>query len=121
MSHRKSRRVFASEGADQASPRYPERIWVRNSSSIDFSKFLLAENTKISMDGRRAWDDNVFAERLWKSVKQEVVYLRAYETVSHAQASIGRYLELYNGRRPHSSLGRRTPEQAYFEQPLFAA
>jgi putative transposase len=57
--------------------------------SIDFTKVLLAEDIKISMDGRGAWRDNVFVERLWKSVKYEEVYLRAYETVSHARASIG--------------------------------
>jgi transposase InsO family protein len=76
--------------------------------SIDFTKVLLAEDIKISMDGRGAWRDNVFVERLWKSVKYEEVYLRAYETVSHARASIGRYLEFYNGRRPHSNLGPKT-------------
>ncbi len=57
------------------------------------------------MDGKGAWRDNVFVERLWKTVKYEEVYLRAYETVSHARTSIGRYLDFYNGRRPHSSLG----------------
>ena len=90
-------------------------------TSIDFTKVLMAEGIKISMDGRGAWRDNVFVERLWKSVKYEEVYLRAYETVSHARASIGRYLKFYNGRRPHSSLGRRTPDHAYFNRPLLAA
>ena len=83
---------------------------------------MLGDNgIKISMDGKGAWRDNVFVERLWKSVKYEEVYLRAYDTVSHARASIGRYLDFYNGRRPHSSLGRKTPDQAYFNQPLLAA
>ena len=68
----------------------------------------------ISMDGKGAWRDNVFVERLWKSVKYEEVYLRAYDTVSDAHASIGRYLGFYNSRRPHSSLDRQTPDQAYF-------
>ncbi|MCD1645657.1 IS3 family transposase [Aurantimonas coralicida] len=90
-------------------------------TSIDFTKVLMAEGIKISMDGRGAWRDNVFVERLWKSVKYEEVYLRAYETVSHARASIGRYLKFYNGRRPHSSLGRKTPDHAYFNRPLLAA
>ena len=90
-------------------------------TSIDFTKVLMAEGIKISMDGRGAWRDNVFVERLWKSVKYEEVYLRAYETVSHARASIGRYLKFYNGRRPHSSLGRITPDHAYFNRPLLAA
>jgi len=90
-------------------------------TSVDFTKILLAEGIKISMDGKGAWRDNVFVERLWKSIKYEEVYLRAYETVSQARASIGRYLHFYNGRRPHSRLGRKTPDQAYFNQPLLAA
>ena len=68
----------------------------------------------ISMDGKGAWRDNVFVERLWRSVKYEEVYLRAYDSVSEARASIGRYLNFYNGRRPHSSLDGVTPDQAYF-------
>jgi putative transposase len=90
-------------------------------TSIDFRGVLLANEVKISMDGKGAWRDNVFVERLWKSIKYEEVYLRAYETVSQARASIGRYLNFYNGRRPHSRLGRKTPDQAYFNQPLLAA
>ncbi len=89
-------------------------------TSIDFTKVLLAEEIKISMDGKGAWRDNVFVERLWKTIKYEV-YLRAYETVSGARTSIGRYLDFYNGRRPHSRLARKTPDQAYFNQPLLAA
>ena len=76
---------------------------------------LLADNgIAISMDGKGAWRDNVFVERLWRSVKYEEVYLRAYDSVSEARASIGRYLDFYNGRRPHSSLDGTTPDQAYF-------
>jgi len=65
------------------------------------------------MDGKGAWRDNVFVERLWKSVKYEEVYLRAYDTVTDARASLGRYLDFYNRQRPHSSLDRRTPDEAY--------
>ena len=65
----------------------------------------------ISMDGKGAWRDNVFVERLWRSVKYEEVYLRAYESVSEARISIGRYLDFYNRRRPHSSLDGSTPDQ----------
>lgn len=65
------------------------------------------------MDGKGAWRDNVFVERLWRTVKYEEVYLRAYASVSEARASIGRYLIFYNRTRPHSSLGGRTPDQAY--------
>jgi len=68
----------------------------------------------ISMDGRGCWRDNVFVERLWRSVKYEEVYLRAYGSVGEARASLGRYLAFYNCTRPHSSLGGRTPDQIYF-------
>src|ERR1700677_2292379 len=76
---------------------------------------VLADNgIAISMDGKGAWRDNVFVERLWRSVKYEEVYLRAYDTVGEARTSIGRYLDFYNRRRPHSSLDGTTPDQAYF-------
>jgi putative transposase len=76
---------------------------------------VLADNAiAISMDGKGAWRDNVFVERLWRSVKYEEVYLRAYDSVSEARTSIGRYLDFYNRRRPHSSLDGTTPDQAYF-------
>ena len=77
---------------------------------------LLNADIAISMDGKGSWRDNVFVERLWRSVKYEEVYLRAYDTVSDARASIGRYFSFYNTRRPHSSLDRRTPDQAYFNR-----
>jgi putative transposase len=65
------------------------------------------------MDGRGSWRDNVFIERLWRSVKYEEVYLRAYESVSEARACIGRYFAFYNSQRPHSSLGGMTPDEFY--------
>ena len=79
-----------------------------------FTAVLASHGIAISMDGRGAWRDNVFVERLWRSVKHEEVYLRAYDSVSEARASIGRYLDFYNCRRPHSSLDGSTPDQAYF-------
>jgi putative transposase len=79
-----------------------------------FTGVLIKSDVKISMDGKGAWRDNVFVERLWRSVKYEEVYLRAYDSVGDARASLGRYLDLYNRRRPHSSLDDRTPDQAYF-------
>ena len=83
---------------------------------------VLADNAiAISMDGKGAWRDNVLVERLWRSVKSEEVYLRAYETVGEARYSIGRYLDFYNGQRPHSSLDDRTPDQAYFDLPPLRA
>jgi putative transposase len=76
---------------------------------------VLADNgIAISMDGKGAWRDNVFVERLWRSVKYEEVFLRAYDAVGEARTSIGRYLDFYNARRPHSSLDGATPDQAYF-------
>ncbi len=68
------------------------------------------------MDGKGAWRDNVFVERLWRSVKYEEVYLKTYDSVAEARASIGRYLEFYKRKRPHSSLGARTPDQAHFDR-----
>ncbi|PYF03659.1 integrase-like protein [Rhodopseudomonas faecalis] len=76
--------------------------------------FNTDQGIAISMDGKGAWRDNVFVERLWRSVKYEEVYLRAYDSVGEARQSIGRYLDFYNGRRPHSSLDGQTPDQAYF-------
>lgn len=80
-------------------------------TSQAFTSLLLREEIAISMDGRGAWRDNVIVERLWRSVKYEEVYLRTYE----ACASIWRHLGFFNGRRPHSSLAAKTPDQAYFE------
>jgi putative transposase len=83
-------------------------------ASLDFTSVLLDAKVSISMDGKGAWRDNVFVERLWRSVKYEEVYLRAYDNVSEARGSIGRYLAFYNERRPHSSLDGRTSDEAYF-------
>ena len=92
-------------------------------TSQEFTGVLLKAGVAISMDGKGAWRDNVFVERLWRSIKYEEVYLQGYDSVGEARASIGRYLTLYNGRRPHSSLDRQTPDQAYFDrlpQPVAA-
>ena len=75
-------------------------------TSADFTGLLLKHAIAISMDGKGSWRDNVFVERLWRSVKYEEVYLRAYDSVAEARASIGRYLDFYNRKRPHSSLER---------------
>jgi putative transposase len=91
-------------------------------TSAAFTGLLLENKIAISMDGRGAWRDNVFVERLWRSVKHEEVYLRAYANVGEARASLGRYLNFYNALRPHSSLDARTPDHAYFNhRPLPAA
>jgi putative transposase len=87
-----------------------------------FTGVLADRGIAISMDGKGAWRDNVFVERLWRTIKYEEVYLRAYESVGEARSSIGRYLDFYNGKRPHQSLDGATPDQAYFSKlPLRVA
>jgi putative transposase len=83
-------------------------------SGMAFTGVLIKNEIAISMDGKGAWRDNVFVERFWRSIKYEEVYLTAYEDVPEARQSIGRYIDFYNGRRPHTALDRRTPDQAYF-------
>jgi|SRR5665213_451028 len=91
-------------------------------TSLAFTGVLIRNDIAISMDGRGSWRDNVFVERLWRTIKYEEVYLHAYDTVSDARAALGRYIAFYNSRRPHSSLDRQTPDQAYFNQlPQIAA
>jgi len=68
------------------------------------------------MDGRGCWRDNVFVERLWRSIKYEEIYLHGYETVAAAKQGLARYLDFYNMRRPHTALGKQTPDTAYFDQ-----
>jgi len=111
--------AFCIEALEEALARYgrPEIFNTDQGSqftSTAFTEVLLKNEIAISMDGKGAWRDNVFVERLWRSIKYEEVYLKAYDSVSEARASIGRYLAFYNGRRPHSSLDRSTPDQAYF-------
>ena len=79
-----------------------------------FTGVLIGHDIAISMDGKGAWRDNVFVERLWRSIKYEEVYLKAYDSVGEARQSIGRYIDFYNRHRPHSSLDGMTPDQAYF-------
>jgi len=119
---------FCIEAVEEALGRYgsPEIFNTDQGSqftSMAFTGLLRENGIAISMDGRGSWRDNVFVERLWRSIKYEEVYLHAYDTVSDARASIGRYLAFYNGRRPHSSLDRKTPDTAYFNalMPIPAA
>jgi len=119
---------FCIEAVEEALARYgkPDIFNTDQGSqftSAAFTKVLLDAGVSISMDGKGAWRDNVFVERLWRTIKYEEVYLHAYESVSEARAAIGRYLTFYNNRRPHSSLDRQTPDQAYFNalQPIPAA
>jgi putative transposase len=82
-------------------------------TSIDFTGMLLGAGIQISMDGRGRVFDNIFSERLWRSVKVEEVYLRDYQTVAEARYRLGQYFELYNNRRLHQALGYRTPAEVY--------
>ncbi|WP_187182038.1 IS3 family transposase [Rhizobium sp. WL3] len=120
--------AFCIEAVEEALARHgrPEIFNTDQGSqftSIDFTAVLKKSQIAISMDGKGAWRDNVFVERLWRSIKYEEVYLHAYKTVSEARVGIGRYLTFYNTRRPHSSLDRQTPDQAYFNAlaPMMAA
>lgn len=116
---------FCIEAVEEAMTRHgrPEIFNTDQGSqftSTAFTGLLITNGIQISMDGKGAWRDNVFVERVWKSVKYEEVYLKAYANVPEARASIGKYLDFYNRRRPHQSLGRQTPDQAYFNalQPI---
>jgi putative transposase len=79
-----------------------------------FTARLAAAGVRISMDGKGRWIDNVFVERLWRSVKYESIYLHAYETPREVRVALARYFEFYNAHRPHQSLGYRTPDEIYF-------
>jgi len=82
-------------------------------TSQEFTGLLNDHGIQISMDGTGCWRDNVFVERLWRSVKYEEVYLRAYDSISAARQGLGRYLTFYNQHRPHRALDGKTPEQVY--------
>lgn len=110
---------FCREALEEALTRYgqPEIFNTDQGSqftSAEFLDILKKRGVRISMDGKGAWRDNVFVERLWRSVKYEEVYLRAYDSVSEARAGLARYFEFYNGRRPHSTLDGTTPDEFYF-------
>jgi putative transposase len=119
--------AFCLEAVEEALAKYgrPEIFNTDQGSqftSVAFTGLLQGNAIRVSMDGKGSWRDNVFVERLWRSVKYEEVYLRAYDSVSEARASIGRYLDFYNRKRPHSSLDARTPDCAYFDdRPQVAA
>ncbi|CDH43471.1 Integrase, catalytic region (fragment) [Candidatus Contendobacter odensis Run_B_J11] len=78
-----------------------------------FIALLQEHRIQVSMDGKGCWRDNVFVERLWRTVKYEEVYLRAYDSVSEAKACLGRYFNFYNTQRPHQSLDGQTPDTMY--------
>ena len=86
-------------------------------TSDAFIGVLTTADVKISMDGKGRWMDNVMIERLWRSLKYECVYLHAFETGSEVRHGLKNWIELYNTRRPHSSLDDRTPDEAYWQRP----
>ena len=83
-------------------------------TSVAFTQMLADANVRVSMDGRGRWMDNVFIERLWRSLKYECVYLHAFETGPALHTGLLRWIAHYNTTRPHSALAGRTPEEAYF-------
>ena len=110
---------FCVEALEEAIAKYgtPEIFNTDQGSQFtdkDFTDVLKDHGIQISMDGRGRWVDNVFIERLWKSVKYEEVYLHAYESVAEAKQKLAKYFSFYNARRPHSSLSGQTPDTAYF-------
>jgi putative transposase len=113
---------FCVEALEEAIARYgrPEIFNTDQGSqftSADFTDVLKANDIRISMDGKGRWIDNVFVERIWKSVKYEHVYLHAYANVAEARQQLAGYFTRYNTERPHSSLGGHTPDMTYFNQP----
>tara|TARA_B100001964_G_scaffold225911_1_gene274194 strand:- start:139 stop:966 length:828 start_codon:yes stop_codon:yes gene_type:complete len=110
---------FCLEALNEAIARYGPPDIMNTDQGSQFTSDVFTDRLKdarirISMDGKGAWRDNIFVERLWRSVKYEEVYLKAYDSVSVARESISSYLSFYNTRRPHSSLDGMTPEQFYF-------
>lgn len=113
---------FCIEAVEEALARYgaPEIFNTDQGSqftSDEFTKVLRAAGMKISMDGKGRWLDNVFVERLWRSLKYEEVYLKAYGSVGEAREGIGGWIRYYNTQRRHQGLGRRTPDQVYDGTP----
>jgi len=109
----------AVEALEEAFAKYglPEIVNTDQGSQFtatEFTDAVLSRSVLLSMDGKGAWRDNVFVERVWRSVKYEEVYLKAYDSISHARRSIGNYLSWYNQNRPHSRLADQTPDEAYF-------
>ena len=110
---------FCVEALEEALTRYgtPEIFNTDQGAQFtaeDFTAVLLAKGVRVSMDGKGRWVDNVFVERLWRSVKYEDIYLHAYQSVRELKTALASYFEFYNARRPHQSLEDRTPDEVYF-------
>ncbi len=117
---------FCVEALEEALSRYgaPEIFNTDQGAQFTadaFTRVLKDHHVAISMDGKGRWIDNVFVERLWRSVKYEDIYLRAYETPAALRAGLEKYFRFYNSRRRHSALNRRTPDAVYFEQTALTA
>jgi putative transposase len=111
---------FCIEALEEAIAQYgPPEIFNTDQgsqfTSLEFTQVLKDHEVRISMDGKGRWVDNVFVERLWKSVKYEHVYLHAYDSLPEAKQQLAGYFEFYNAACPHSSLGGQTPDTAYFD------
>jgi len=112
---------FCVDALEEAIERYgaPEIFNTDQGSqftSEEFTGLLKKHEIKISMDGKGRWLDNVFVERLWRSVKYEEVYLKAYDSVADARQSLEKYFTFYNQKRRHQSLDRQTPDRVYYQQ-----
>jgi putative transposase len=110
---------FCVEALEEAVARYGKPAIMNTDqgsqfTSEAFTRAILDKQIKLSMDGKGCWRDNVFVERVWRSIKYEEVYLHAYATVNEAKAGIKRYINLYNTQRPHSRLNKQTPDEFYF-------
>ena len=113
---------FCVDALEEALTRYgrPEIFNTDQGSqftSLAFTSVLRDNDIQISMDGKGCWRDNIFVERLWKTIKYEEVYLRAYGSVSEARLRLAKYIDFYNARRPHSAIGRVPPDHQYYELP----
>jgi putative transposase len=110
---------FCIEAVEEALTRYgaPEIFNTDQGGQFtteEFTKPLEARGVRVSMDGKGRWIDNVFVERLWRSVKYEDIYLHAYDTVREVKTALTTYFSFYNARRPHQNLGYQTPDELYF-------
>jgi len=110
---------FCLEAVEEAMARYGKPAIFNTDqgsqfTSAEFTTLLTQNGIAISMDGKGAWRDNVFVERLWKTIKYEEVYLHAYDTVADAKAGLARYIDFYNRRRPHRTLDGVSPDAVYF-------
>ena len=112
---------FCLEAVEEAIQRYGTPVIMNTDQGSQFTSrafvgLMKEHEIRISMDGKNSWRDNVFAERLWRSVKYEDIYLRAYESVSAVRTGLSKYFNFYNSRRPHSSLDGQTPDQVYYNR-----